>query len=321
MRTAQRLLTRLIVGLITLWGVLTILFLSAHAGGDPVKQLVPPNATPQEITTVTKFLGLDHPLIVQYGSFLAHAVRGDFGQSYYFLRPALPLVLSRVPATLLLVAVSVAGAVLVSFTAAFVAAFHRGGLIDRVLSAGAALSTALPSFWVGTLLLIIFAVDVRIFPVTGDRGPRSIVLPAVTLGLFQIGVYFQIIRAASLGVLRSDFVRLVESKGVSRLRLVTDHLLWNVGLTALTIVGLAFGTTLGGTVIVEVIFGWPGIGTLLLQAASQYDFPVLESCVLVIAAGFILVNLAVDALYTFLSPQTATFLKSRAPLAGAQRAA
>jgi peptide/nickel transport system permease protein len=200
--------------------------------------------------------------------------------------------------------VSIGGAVVVSFAGAFVAAFHRGGLVDRVLSALAALATALPAFWVGTLLLIVFSVDARWFPVTGNHGAKSIVLPAVTLGLFQVGVYFQIIRAATLELLRSDFVRLVESKGVRRFRLVSDHLLWNVGLTALTIVGLSFGTTLGGTVIVEVIFGWPGIGTLLLSSASQYDFPVLESCVVVIGFGFILMNLLVDGLYEVLSPES-----------------
>ena len=321
MNILRRLLIRIGIGIITLWGVLTIIFICAHAGGDPVRQLVPPNATPQEFTTVTKFLGLSKPVIVQYWDFLGHAVRGDFGYSYFWQRPAIHLVFSRVPDTLLLVVVSVVGAVLVSFTAAFVAAFHPGGIVDRILSAGAALSIALPSFWVGTLLLIFFAVDIRIFPVAGDHGAKSLVLPAVTLGLFQVGVYFQIIRAASLTVVTSDFIKLVESKGVSRRRVIWDHVLWNVGLTALTVVGLAFGATLGGTVIVEMIFSWPGIGTLLLQAASEFDFPVLEACVLVIGGGFIIVNMIVDALYGVLNPQTAAALRGRARLAAVQRAA
>lgn len=311
MKTARTIVLRTGVGLITLWGVVTVVFMASRAGGDPVRQLVPPNATPAQIATTTRFLGLDRPLIEQYGSFIGHAVRGNFGSSFFYSRPALALVLSRLPATLVLVAVSITGAVIVSFAAAFIAAFHRGGAVDRVLTAGGALCTALPAFWVGTLLLIVFSVDVHMFPVTGDQGPRSIVLPAVTLGLFLVGVYFQIIRNATLDLLRSDFVRLVESKGVRRPRLVTDHLLWNVGLTALTVVGLSFGATLGGTVIVEVIFGWPGIGTLLLSSASNYDYPVLESCVVVIGAGFILVNLLVDALYGVLSPDTSPAARTR----------
>lgn len=315
-----RLLIRIGVGLVTLWGVLTIVFLAAHAGGDPVKQIVPPNATQAEVETATRFLGLSRPLIVQYWDFLSHAVQGNFGNSYFYLRPALPLVLSKLPPTLLLVFVSVVGAVIVSFTAAFIAAFHPGGRVDRVFSFIAALTTSLPSFWIGTLLLIVFAVNIHVFPVAGQQGARSIVLPALTLGLFQVGVYFQIIRATSLEVLSSDFVKLVTAKGVSRRNLAVDHVLWNVGLTALTIVGLAFGATLGGTVIVEVIFAWPGIGSLLIQSANEYDFPVLESCVLVIGGGFILVNMTVDALYSVLNPQTARALRERAPRAPLQRA-
>jgi peptide/nickel transport system permease protein len=308
-------------GLVTLWGVLTIIFFVAHLSGDPVKQLVPPNATPAEFAAASKFLGLSRPLAAQYGTYIVNAAHGDFGQSYYWQRPALPLVLSHVPATLLLVAVSVVGAATLSFTAAFVGAIRRGQIVDRLLTGIAAVTTAVPSFWLGALLLIVFSVDIRIFPVAGMNGVRSIVLPAITLGFFQVGVYFQIIRSASVEVLESDFIKLVMAKGVSVGRVVWSHVLVNVALTALTIVGLAFAATLGGTVIVEVIFGWPGIGSLLIQAANEQDFPVLESCVLVIGIGFILVNTVVDALYGVLNPQTAAALRGRARLSAVQRAA
>jgi len=317
----SRLLVKLGTSLVTLWGVLTIVFLASHAGSNPVRQLVPLNASPAEVNSVTQFLGLNKPLVVQYMTFLGHAVQGNFGNSYFYQRPALPFVLSLVPPTLLLVSVAVGGAVIVSFAAAFTAAIHPGGRVDRLFSAVAGVSLAIPSFWLGTLLIIVFAVDVRMFPVAGDQSPKSIVLPAITLGLFQLGVYFAIIRAASIEVLGSDFARLVQSKGVSRRRLISDHVLRNVSLTALTIVGLTFGATLGGTVIVEVIFAWPGIGNLLVESADRYDFPVLESCVLVIGAAFIIVNMVVDALYGVINPQTAAASRDYVQLPAVNRTA
>lgn len=321
MNVISRLLVKLGSALITLWGVLTIVFLASHAGGNPVRQLLPLNASPSEVKAFSQFLGLTKPLIVQYWTFLEHAVRGNFGNSYFYQRPALPFVLSRVPQTLLLVTVAIAGAVIVSFVAAFIAAMNPGGRVDRLLSAVAGLSLAIPSFWVGTLVIIVFAVDIHIFPVTGNQGAKSIVLPAVTLGLFQMGVYFQIVRAASIEVLSSDYIKLVQSKGVLRRRLIRDHVLPNVSLTALTVVGLTFGATLGGTVIVEVIFAWPGIGNLLVESANRYDYPVLESCVLVIGAAFIIVNMVVDVLYGVLNPQTASALKQQSQVPAVSRAA
>jgi peptide/nickel transport system permease protein len=289
---------------ITVWVVSTIVFFAARIGGDPVSLLSPPAATAAQRALTSAAFGLNKPIIVQYGLFLKNAIHGDFGQSYFWQQPAFSLVLDHVGATWLLAVVSTVVSVVIAVPLGLVAAYRPNSLVDR---AGRALSTvaqSIPVFWLAPLLAMIFAVHLRLLPASGNDGASSLVLPAVSLAAFQVGLLIRTVRSSTLDVLSQDAARLVRAKGVGDLRLAVAHTIPNIAAPTLTIVGLDLGRLLGGAVIVETFFAWPGIGQLLIQAAQNRDYPVLQSIVVVCAACVVIVNMVVDALNEAIDPRS-----------------
>jgi peptide/nickel transport system permease protein len=302
-RIARLLGRRLAWLLVTVWGVATIVFFLSRLAGNPVALLTPQNATKQQVAQITHDLGLDKPIFYQYWVFLKESVQGNFGQSFYYDQSAIHLVLDRLPATAVLAGTSVGIAVLVAVPLALWAAFHPRGVADRLGGVLATFGQAVPVFWFGPILILLLAVDVHLFPASGQDGPRSLVLPAVSLAFFQIGILFRLGRATALEVLSSEYVRLARAKGASRFRLAISHVVPNVAPVLLTMIGLILASLVGGTVIVESIFNWPGIGNLLVTAASEHDYPVTQALVLVFSISFVVINTTVEILHEIIDPR------------------
>lgn len=289
---------------VTVWGVSTIVFFLARIAGNPVSLLVPPEATPEQVKVTTHNLGLDASTWEQYRRFLAHAVRGDFGDSFTYQQSALGLVWDRVGATFELALSAILISILLAVPLGLVAAFRPRSIAARVGSAFATLCQSIPVFWLAPMLVLLFAVKVHIFPSSGKAGLSSWVLPAVSLALFQTGLYFRVVRATGIDFLMHDASRLVRSKGASHTRLALQHLMPNICAPLLTVIGLDLARLLGGSVIVETVFAWPGIGQLLIQAAQSHDYPVIQALVVVFAAGVVIVNMGVEAIREAIDPRS-----------------
>jgi peptide/nickel transport system permease protein len=294
---------RLFRTLIALWLVSTVVFVVMRLSGDPVPLLLPPDAPIAEMERVRRDLGLDRPLPVQYGVFLANVVRGDFGRSIHFRQPAMEVARSYLRATFELGLVAFAVALGVAFPIGVLSAVRRNSLLDHVAMAFALVGQSAPTFFIGILLILVLALGLDLFPTSGRGDWRHLVLPALTLGAFTMASIARITRSAVLEVLRADFVRTARAKGVAELWVVAKHTLRNAALPILTITGLQFGTLLGGAVVTETVFAWPGIGRLAIQSIYNRDYPVVQSTVFIAAVLFIGINLVLDVLYGILDPR------------------
>jgi len=294
---------RLFRTLVALWLVSTVVFVVMRLSGDPVPLLLPPDAPIAEMERVRRDLGLDRSLPVQYGVFLANVVRGDFGRSIHFRQPAMEVARSYLRATFELGLVAFAVALIVAFPIGVLSAVRRNSLLDHATMAVALVGQSAPTFFIGILLILILALRFDLFPTSGRGDWRHLVLPALTLGAFTMASIARITRSAVLEVLRADFVRTARAKGVSELWVVTKHTLRNAALPILTITGLQFGTLLGGAVVTETVFAWPGIGRLAIQSIYNRDYPVVQSTVFIAAVLFIATNLLLDVLYGILDPR------------------
>ena len=297
------LLRRLAQSLIVLLGISLVVFVILHLTGDPTLLLLPPDASAEEIAKFRRAMGFDDPLYLQYWRFLRGALRGDFGNSLRHDEPALALVWQRMPATLELTAVALGVALLLAIPAGIVSAVFRNTALDYVSTVLALVGQAMPTFWLGIMLILVFSVGLHLLPSSGRGGAANLVLPAVTLGLFTTARIMRLTRSGMLEVLGQDYVRTARAKGVGERRVVWKHALKNAGIPIVTIVGLELGTLLGGAVITETIFAWPGVGRLSVQAIYNRDYPVVQASVFVLASIFVLVNLVVDVLYTYLDPR------------------
>jgi peptide/nickel transport system permease protein len=300
---ARRVGVRVGAAIVTIFGVLTLVFVLSRVTGDPAVLMSPPGSTAEQIQNTRHLLGLDRSIPSQYVDFLSHAVRGNLGRSYFWRIDALRLVLSHVGATLWLALGAAAVAVVLGVLSGMAAAFRRGRLLDRGLSSVAMLGQAIPAFWLGPVLILIFSVHFRLLPASGRHGAKSFILPIVTLSLFQLAVVYRITRAAALDSLGQDYVTLGRAKGSGDRRLAFAHVLPNSALPVLTVAGLALANLIGGSVIVETIFGWPGIGALMIQAVQERDFPVVQAVALVFSIGYITINTLVDVLYEVVDPR------------------
>jgi peptide/nickel transport system permease protein len=288
---------------IALLGVSALAFVLIRLGGDPAQLMLPAEATDAQIRAFRHEMGFDRPLAVQYVDFMRHVVYGDFGQSLRYQQPALPLVLDRLPATGLLALAAIVVTLAVALPAGILSAQRRDTVWDVLATSGALTGQSMPVFWVGIVLILLFSLHWRLFPTSGFGGLRHLVLPAVTLGLYTMGRMTRLIRSSVLEVMHQDYVRTARAKGVSRHAVLLVHILRNAWLPILTLLGVELGTLLGGAVITETVFAWPGMGRLVVTAIYSRDYPVVQAAVFTIATIFIVLNLLVDLSYAVLDPR------------------
>ncbi|GBQ99175.1 MAG: ABC transporter permease [Gluconacetobacter sp.] len=289
--------------LFTIWGVVTTVFFITRVLGDPATLFVPVGATDAQIAALNHSFGLDLPLWRQYLHYLAHVVRGDFGRSFVFGRPAIDVVMERLPATALLAATAMALGCVLGCTSGAIAAMRKGSLGELVIMTVALLGQATPVFWLGLMLILWFAVDLHWLPAGGYGRPANLVLPAVTLAVFVAAAIARLTRSSILDILREDHVRTARAKGLYPATVFFWHIARNALVPVTTMVGLLGGELLGGSVVTETVFGWPGMGRLTVQAIESLDFPVIQAAVFVAATLVVLINLAVDLLYQALDPR------------------
>jgi peptide/nickel transport system permease protein len=283
--------------------VVTVVFIVMRLSGDPVPLLLPPDAPIAEMERLRSEMGLDRPIYVQYGVFVRQAVKGDFGRSIHFRTSAMTVVWERVPATLELAFASFLCAVVVAIPAGVLSAVRRGSTYDDIVMGVALVGQAAPTFYIGIMLILVCSLWLGLFPTSGRGGWQHMVLPAVTLGAFAMASIARITRSAVLEILRADFIRTARAKGLPEFWTIVKHTMRNAAIPIVTIVGLQFGNLLGGAVITETIFSWPGIGRLAIQSIYSRDYPIVQSVVFLTAAMFVVLNLLVDVAYGILDPR------------------
>jgi len=291
---------------VALLGVTGVAFLLVSLSGDPAFILLTPEAGEEQRAAFRTLYGLDQPLPVQYARYVSHVARGDFGRSFAFNRPAISVVLERLPATLLLTATAVALGVVVGMPAGVAAAVKASGPLDRLVMALVLLGQSVPTFWLGLLMIRLFAVNLRWVPVSGHGTVLHLVMPAVALGLYLAALLARLTRSEMLEALAQDYVRTARAKGLSERVVTVAHALKNALLPIVTLIGLQLGALLGGAVVTETVFAWPGIGSLVLDAILRKDYPVVLAAVELVAFGFIVINMALDLLYGYLDPRLRT---------------
>lgn len=298
------LVRRVLLTIPVLLGVATLVFSLIHLiPGDPAQAMLGEGAAPEDVAQLRARLGLDRPLLVQYGAFLQGLVRGDLGVSLRNDQAVLQQIVERMPATAELALASMAVAVLIAIPLGIVAAVWRGTAVDHGAMTLSLVGISVPNFWLGPLLAIVFAVELGWLPVGGRGTLAHLVLPAVTLGAALAAILARMTRASLLEELREPYVLAARAKGVSRSRAILHHAFRNSLIPIVTILGLQFGVVLTGAVITETIFAWPGIGRLLIQSISFRDYPTVQGCVLLIAVTYVGVNLVTDLTYGFLDPR------------------
>jgi peptide/nickel transport system permease protein len=297
------LLQRLVQGILVLLGVTVIVFGLTYVSGDPVAALAPLNITPEEREIYRQQLGLDRPIPVQYADFVVRAVQGDFGTSFRHREPAMMVVLERAPATLALTAAATLFALAVSVPLGIVAAMHHDKLIDVVARLFALVGQSVPTFLLGIVLILVFAVQLRWLPSSGGGGITNLILPSVTVGAFSAAVLARLLRSSLLEALGQDYIRTAYAKGLRARLVLVRHALKNAALPFVTMLGIQASFLLSGAVVAETIFAYPGIGRLAVEAISTKDVPVIQAFVTVAAVIVVVVNLAVDLVYTRLDPR------------------
>lgn len=297
-------LKRIQLGLLAILIVSVFVFIAVRLSGDVSLMLVAADATPQEIEAVRHRLGLDRPLLIQYGMFVERVfLHGDFGTSMRYGVPALDVVLGRLPATIQLAAVAFALAMTIGVTLGVISALHRNGRIDSLLRAGAALAQATPNFWIGMMFVLIFAVYLGWFP-TGGRGSlSSLVLPAVTLAIPSIASVLRITRSSMIEALGSESVNFLRVMGASERSIVWKHALRNALIPVIALAGIQLGVLVGGALIVEIVFSWPGLGTLMVDAINRRDYSLIQASVFITSSFLVFLNLMVDLLFGVIDPR------------------
>ncbi len=274
--------------------------------GDPAEVMLGDRATPDAVRLLRESLGLDRPMLVQYGLYLQHLLRADLGTSIRAGRPVLEIIVERLPATVELAVVAAALAIALGLPVGMLAGARSSSAVQATAFVVSLLGQAMPGYWLGLLLINVFAVGLAWLPVSGRGSVWHLVLPAVTLSAFMLGLIVRITRSSMLETMGADYIRTARAKGLAERRVVGRHALWPALIPVVTITGLQIGTLLGGAVVTETIFGWPGIGSLAVLAVLQRDYPVVQGLVLCSAATFLLINLAVDLLYVYLDPRIAS---------------
>ncbi|HZG87440.1 ABC transporter permease [Paenibacillus sp.] len=281
----------------------TLIFVLMYMTGDPVSLMLAESATPQQIAELREALGLNRPFYVQYGIYMMNLLQGDFGTSYVYQQDALSLVLERLPLTLLLGAVSVFFAILISIPLGIMSAVKKNTFVDLIITGVSVLGRALPNFWLAIMLILLFSVMMPLFPVSGHGTWKHLVLPAITLGSGATAEITRLIRSSMLDVLSQDYIRTAKSKGVSETIVVYRHAFRNCLIPVITIIAMQVSGIVGGSIIAETIFAWPGMGQLLVKSLNVRDMSVVQAAVFVSAVAIILMNFLADLTYRWIDPR------------------
>ena len=284
-------------------GITLVVFWVIRLSGDPVLLMLPADASQQDIQRLRELLGFDQPVPIQLWRFMERVATGDFGTSLRFQEPALALVLDRLPSTVLLALTALSVATVIALPLGVLSAVRRNSVWDHGAMAVALLGQSMPIFWTGIMLITIFAVALDLFPSSGSGTIRHLVLPAAALGFFSTGRMARLVRGGMIEVLGQDYVRTARAKGLTERRVLYGHALRNCLLPVITLLGLELGSTLGGAVVTEMVFAWPGVGRLIVSAIFARDYPLVQAAVFVVAAMFVVVNLVVDLLYAVIDPR------------------
>jgi peptide/nickel transport system permease protein len=294
---------RLARTLLTIFVVLSLAFVLARLTGDPVRLMLPDQATEADVTAMRQSLGLDQPLLVQYGEFLVRAAQGDLGTSIRQSESSLSLVLERLPATLELALLSFAIGLLLALVIAVLGELSGSARFRSAMLWIATTRQAIPPYLFGILMILLFSVWLGVLPAIGRTSPLSYVLPIVTIATFEVALYLRLFATSFEESRSQDFVRTAIAKGVSRRRVVVKHMLPNALLPIITVAGINLGVLVGGLVVLETVFNWPGLGRLIVQGVTQRDYPIVQAGVVLIAVVFVVINLIVDLLYAVLDPR------------------
>ncbi len=296
-------LVRFFQMLITLFVVSLIVFFMVRLKGDPIAIMAPPTFNEEQVERLREAWGFDRPIWEQYVIFVTKAITGDFGESIQARRPAMELVIERLGYTYLLAAASSLVGIAIAIPLGIVSALNRNSAVDLVSTALASIGTAMPSFWLGLMLIIVFSVNLRMLPAFGALEPAAIIMPSVTLGVGMAARLSRLTRSAMLEVLNQDYIRTARSKGLRDRVVVVQHALRNALIPIITVFGLQLGWLLGGSVVVESVFSWPGLGRLMIDSINVRDITVVQAGLFWFALSFILINFIVDLLYAVLDPR------------------
>ena len=284
-------------------GISMLAFAILHVIGDPVLLLLPQNAGKEEYERYHKLLGLDQPVYVQYWKFASRAVLGDFGKSWYTDTPAFSLVLERMPPTLYLTTAGLIAALLIALPLGILAALKRHSFVDNLCTAIAVAGQAMPIFWLGIMLIIIFAVRLKTLPASGYGTWQHFLMPAFTLGAFLAPITMRLVRSGVIDIMNMDYIRTARAKGVGERTVVVKHAFRNACIPVITVLGLQFGQLLGGAIVTETVFAWPGVATLTVDSIRNQDFPVVQCAVILLALIIVSVNFVVDLIVGLIDPR------------------
>jgi peptide/nickel transport system permease protein len=297
------LLIKLAEAALAIWGVVTIVFFVSRVLGDPTLLLLPVGATQEELDALRASLGLDRPILEQYGVAMLAMLRGDFGISFEHSRPAMDVVLERMPATALLAGTALLFGTVIGAFAGAVAALKRGTISEFIVMVAALLGQATPVFWLGIMLILVFSVDLGWLPTGGSGGVAHLILPGITLAVFVSASIARLLRSSLLDIMREDYVRTARAKGLLPRTVFFWHVARNALIPVVTMIGIIAGELLGGSVVIETVFAWPGVGRVIMQGIQSQDFPIIQAGVALVAAIFIVINLLIDLLYGLLDPR------------------
>ena len=304
-------LKRLLMLIPVLIGVTLLVFLILNmAPGDPAKVILGEQATPEQIAELREQMGLNDPVLVQYGRYIVNLVQGDMGDSYKTKGPVSEEVFKRFPHPIQLTVAAMLIAIVVAIPLGVIAAVKQNTIFDGVSMIIALIGVSMPIFWLGLLLILLFSLRLGWFPVSGKSGFSSIVLPAIALGFNHMASIARTTRSSMLETIRQDYIRTVRAKGVAYGVVIRKHALKNALIPVITVIGLQFGYMLGGSVLTETVFAWPGVGHLMVDSINGRDIPMVMGCIILVCATFSLVNLAVDILYGFVDPRIKSQYKS-----------
>jgi ABC-type dipeptide/oligopeptide/nickel transport system permease component len=278
-------------------------FIFMHLSGDPVGLLLPPGASQEDIISFRRQMGFDEPLYIQYKRFVSNALRGDFGTSYYFRQPVIKLIVQRLPATAELIIASMIFTLIVAIPTGVISAKKRGSLIDNGSMLGAIFGMSIPSYWLGMMLILLFAVELRLLPTSGRGNWLNLILPSISLSAGLWALFARLTRSIMLEIFSQDYITVARSKGLAESAIVLRHALKNGMIPLVTVVGIQLGQLISSAVYVETIFAWPGVGRLIVQAIFARDYPTVQASVLILAIIFVAINFLVDILYLYLDPR------------------